>query len=230
MDRCGQGIRDGVAAARRRRRQQVQPRFRQAEDRCASEATRSGWWRRRWERWGWGWQGAPAKVGARGRGNLRRKGQPPPQGQPPSQGQTPPQGQPQPQGRSPSQGQPPPQGQPSPQGQPAQPPPPPGQQPGQPPDAPPPADDRPSPGQMSTAEARQLLDSAKSDEHHSLLAPSGPRNPDSPPDKAFKNLVMRTRPSPWSKVIVAMLGLLAPIATRERPGDGGRDGGRGVGL
>ncbi len=50
-----------------------------------------------------------------------------------------------------------------------------------------PAEDQRAPGQMSAAEARELLDSAKSDEHHSLLVPSGPRAPDSPPDKAFKN-------------------------------------------
>jgi hypothetical protein len=42
-----------------------------------------------------------------------------------------------------------------------------------------------APGQMSPEEARELLDSAKSDEHHSLLMPSGPRDPDS--DKPFKN-------------------------------------------
>ena len=40
-------------------------------------------------------------------------------------------------------------------------------------------------GQMSPEEARELLDSAKSDEHHSLMVPSGPRDPD--PDKPFKN-------------------------------------------
>jgi hypothetical protein len=39
---------------------------------------------------------------------------------------------------------------------------------------------------MSAEEARELLDSAKSDEHHSLLVPSGPRDPQAP-DKAFKN-------------------------------------------
>jgi hypothetical protein len=49
-----------------------------------------------------------------------------------------------------------------------------------------PADQR-APGQMSVTEARELLDSAKSDEHHSLLVPSGPRAPDSAPDKAFRN-------------------------------------------
>jgi hypothetical protein len=40
---------------------------------------------------------------------------------------------------------------------------------------------------MSAEEARELLDSAKSDEHPSLLVPSGPRDPHPPPDKAFKN-------------------------------------------
>ena len=40
---------------------------------------------------------------------------------------------------------------------------------------------------MSAAEARDLLDSAKSDEHHSLLVPSGPLNPNTEPDKPFKN-------------------------------------------
>ncbi len=48
------------------------------------------------------------------------------------------------------------------------------------------ADQRP-PGQMSAEEARELLDSEKSDEHHSLAVPSGPRNPGQAPDKAFKN-------------------------------------------
>jgi hypothetical protein len=40
---------------------------------------------------------------------------------------------------------------------------------------------------MSPEEARELLDSAKSDEHHSLAVPAGPRDPDQPPDKPFKN-------------------------------------------
>jgi Ca-activated chloride channel family protein len=51
----------------------------------------------------------------------------------------------------------------------------------------PPAESQRAPGQMSVAEARELLDSAKSDEHHSLLVPAGPRAPDSAPDKPFKN-------------------------------------------
>jgi hypothetical protein len=49
------------------------------------------------------------------------------------------------------------------------------------------ADNQPPPGQMSAEEARELLDSAKSDEHHSLLVPSGPRDPDQGPDKVLKN-------------------------------------------
>ena len=49
------------------------------------------------------------------------------------------------------------------------------------------ADNQRAPGQMSAEEARELLDSAKSDEHHSLAVPSGPRDPDHPPDKPFKN-------------------------------------------
>jgi hypothetical protein len=40
---------------------------------------------------------------------------------------------------------------------------------------------------MSEEEARELLDSAKSDEHHSLAVPAGPRDPNDAPDKAFKN-------------------------------------------
>ena len=44
-----------------------------------------------------------------------------------------------------------------------------------------------APGQMSAEEARELLDSAKSDEQHSLAVPAGTRNPDHPPDKVFKN-------------------------------------------
>ena len=40
---------------------------------------------------------------------------------------------------------------------------------------------------MSTEEARELLDSEKSDEHHSLAVPSGPGDPNQTPDKPFKN-------------------------------------------
>ena len=124
-------------------------------------------------------------------GQGQSQGQPPPQGRGQSQGQPPPQGQgqsqgqPPPQGQGQSQGQPPPQGQGQSQGQP----PPPGQQPGAPPGASAPvdADNQRAPGQMTADEARELLDSAKSDEHHSLLVPSGPRNPDQAPDKPIKN-------------------------------------------
>jgi hypothetical protein len=40
---------------------------------------------------------------------------------------------------------------------------------------------------MSAEEARELLDSEKSDEHHSLAVPAGPRNPEQAPDQALKN-------------------------------------------
>jgi Ca-activated chloride channel family protein len=142
------------------------------------------------------------------------QGQPPPpgQGQPPPPGSNG-QGQPPPPGSSGQRQSPPPQNQqgqqPPARGQPPQPPPqqqsgtgqpPPSQ--GQPPGAPPqaagsnspsdgqpgdPADTPASPGQMSAEEANALLNSAKSDEHHSLLVPSGPRPPDSSADKPFKN-------------------------------------------
>ena len=109
------------------------------------------------------------------------QGQPPPQGQGQSQGQPPPPGQGQGQGQPPPQGQGQSQGQATPQGQtPLSAPP--GQQGGAPADAP-----ARTPGQMSAEEARELLDSAKSDEHHSLAVPAGPRDPDLPPDKPFKN-------------------------------------------
>ena len=130
---------------------------------------------------GGGGSGGQGGGNGQGGGHGRGQGQPPPQGQPPSQGQPPPRGQ------SPSQGQPPPQGQPprSPAQNSGSNSPPPGQQAGPPPEVP--AEDQRAPGQMSVAEAQELLDSAKSDEHHSLLVPSGPRAPDSAPDKAFKN-------------------------------------------
>jgi hypothetical protein len=48
------------------------------------------------------------------------------------------------------------------------------------------AENQREPGQMSEEEARELLDSAKSDEHHSLAVPSGPRNPNDP-DNVSKN-------------------------------------------
>jgi Ca-activated chloride channel family protein len=48
-------------------------------------------------------------------------------------------------------------------------------------------DDQHLPGQMSREEARELLDSAKADEHHSLGVPINRRDPDETPDKPFKN-------------------------------------------
>jgi Ca-activated chloride channel family protein len=163
---------------------------------------------------GGGGQGQGQGQGS-GRGQPPRgqppQGQPPqgqpPQGQPP-QGQ-PPQGQP-PQGQPP-QGQPPPSPpqhakNDSPPGRPAGPPPNPQDQPGGGQGAPrsAPSDSNQSenanggdadgsaaenqrePGQMSEEEARELLDSAKSDEHHSLAVPAGPRNPNDT-DNVLKN-------------------------------------------
>lgn len=40
---------------------------------------------------------------------------------------------------------------------------------------------------MSAEEARELLDSAKSDEHHSLLVPEDPHSPNQAPENALKN-------------------------------------------
>ena len=40
---------------------------------------------------------------------------------------------------------------------------------------------------MTPEEARELLDSAKSEEHQSLAVPAGPRDPNQPPDKPLKN-------------------------------------------
>jgi hypothetical protein len=48
------------------------------------------------------------------------------------------------------------------------------------------AENQREPGQMSEEEARELLDSAKSDEHHSLAVPAGPRDPNNP-DNVLKN-------------------------------------------
>ena len=112
--------------------------------------------------------------------NDQGQRQPPPPGQGQSQGQPPPRGQGQSEDQPPAQSQSQPQRQPSPPGQ--------DQSQGQPPPgapAPTEAATQGATGQMSPEEARELLDSAKSDEHHSLLVPSGPRDPD--PDKPFKN-------------------------------------------
>jgi Ca-activated chloride channel family protein len=141
-------------------------------------------------------QGGGGGGGGQGQGKGEGGGHgqpPPPQSQPPPQGQPPPQSQPPPQGQPPSRSQPPSQDQPPPQSQP----PPQGRPPPQGPknDSPPPdqhagpgdeGNDRRPPGQMSPEEARELLDSEKSDEHHSLAVPAGPRTPDQAPD-ALKN-------------------------------------------
>jgi Ca-activated chloride channel homolog len=158
-----------------------------------------------------GGKGQPPPPGSGGQGQPpppgNGQGQPPPQGSNGNQGQPPPgssQGQPPPRGPNGGQGQPPPQGQPQqpPPGQFRPQPSPAAQGQGQPPagsqqqasgsNTPSEgADDSTgapgSPGQMSAEEANALLNSAKSDEHHSLLVPSGPRPPDASPDKPFKN-------------------------------------------
>ena len=109
----------------------------------------------------------PDQGGGGGKGQGRGQ-PPPPQREPPPQGQPPqPQGQP-----------PPPRGQPPPQG------PPPAQSPN---DESAPSGQQRQTGQMSAEEARELLDSEKSDEHNSPAVPLSPRNPEQLPDKAFKN-------------------------------------------
>jgi len=49
------------------------------------------------------------------------------------------------------------------------------------------ADNQRVPGQMTREEARELLDSVKGDEHHSLGVPVAQRGAVEPPDKPFKN-------------------------------------------
>jgi hypothetical protein len=95
--------------------------------------------------------------GGKGQGQGQGQPRPAPQGQPPPQGRSAPQGQAPPQGQSPEAGS--------------------GGE----------GHDQRQPGQMSPEEARELLDSEKSDEHHSLGTPSGPRSPGQTSDKAFKN-------------------------------------------
>ena len=120
---------------------------------------------------------------------------PPPPGQPPPP-QKPPPSQPPPGQSPPPPGQPPP-NQPPPQGQPPPPagksPPPPAAPPSQN-DAEPPANDdsQPegprAPGEMSRAEAQELLDSAKGDERHGPALPGAALNTHrDPPDKPFKD-------------------------------------------
>jgi Ca-activated chloride channel family protein len=113
-----------------------------------------------------------------GQGNPPPKGSPPPpQGKPPN-GNPPP-----PQGKPPNGNPPPPQGKP-PNGNP--PPPPAAPSPGESP----PQRQSPSaggPGQMSQEEARELLDSEKGDEKHSLAVPMARPGADEPPEKPYKN-------------------------------------------
>jgi Ca-activated chloride channel homolog len=121
------------------------------------------------------------------------------QGQPPNSPPpgSPPPGSPPP--GSPSPGSPPanspPPGSPPPNAQPPNAPPP---HAGQPPSAPPAgeqpgspeeraADDQRVPGQMTREEARELLDSVKGDERHSLGVPVAQRNAVQPPGKPYKN-------------------------------------------
>jgi Ca-activated chloride channel family protein len=122
------------------------------------------------------------------------QGQPPPGQQPP--GQQPPGKQPpgqQPPGQQPP-GQKPPGQQPPGQQPPGQQPPPGADQPkpgnGQPKAAPGSADQddtQHAPGQMSREEARELLDSQKSDERHAQGLPYALKQPDSPPDQPIKD-------------------------------------------
>ena len=106
------------------------------------------------------------------------QGNPPPKGSPPPPGSKPPSGSPPPpQDKPPGSNPPPPQGSP-----PAPAPPPPG--------APPPQRQNPSaggPGRMSQEEARELLDSEKGDERHSLAVPLERPGADEPPEKPYKN-------------------------------------------
>ena len=137
--------------------------------------------------------------GDSGGGNHPGQGQRQPQGNGQGQEQPAPQeqGEGRPQRRPSSQAQAQSQGEPPPQTQPAQSPlqsaaagsPPAAQEAGAQPSVPASmeATSQEAPGQMSAEEARELLDSAKSDEHQSLLAPSGARNPDQTPDEPLKN-------------------------------------------
>jgi Ca-activated chloride channel homolog len=123
-------------------------------------------------------------------------GQPPPgQQPPPSAGQPPPPQQPQQPPQPPPGQQPPPQ-QPPPQQPPGQQPPSAGQPKPAPGDQPPPdsakggagqGEEQPVPGQMTQEEARELLDSQKGDERHALGMPNARREPESNPDKPFKD-------------------------------------------
>ena len=113
------------------------------------------------------------------------KGQapPPPQNQGSGKGRAPPS----PQGKPPPQGGPPPNGNPPPGGAHGIPPPP---SAGTPPAAPPGESQQqgqPPPGQMSSEDARELLDSEKSDEKHPLAVPNARQSADEAPEKPYKN-------------------------------------------
>ncbi|HEY3851566.1 MAG TPA: tetratricopeptide repeat protein, partial [Steroidobacteraceae bacterium] len=88
----------------------------------------------------------------------------------------------------PPQGSPPPNGNPPPAGAHGRPPPP---SAGTPPPAAPPGESQrpgqPPSGQMSPEDARELLDSEKSDEKHPLAVPNARQAADEPPEKPYKN-------------------------------------------
>ena len=117
---------------------------------------------------------------------------PPPPSQGSGQGNPPPKGSPPPQGKPPSNDPPPPHESPPHGGQPA----PPSATPsGSAPPAPPTGEPQPQrqnpspggPGEMSPEEARELLDSEKGDERHTLAVPLQQPGADQPPEKPFKN-------------------------------------------
>ena len=180
-------------------------------------------------------------------GQGQSQGQPPPQGQGQSQGQPPPQGQgqsqgqPPPQGQGQSQGQPPPQGQGQSQGQP----PPQGQ--GQSQGQPPPQGQGQSQGQPPPQDSRNGRTAAERPSANGCGKPAraGPNEPRGSPravglrqigraplacragrpagsdqtaGQTVQELVMRTWPTHWSKVIVAVAGPARSHGRRERHG------------
>jgi Ca-activated chloride channel family protein len=125
----------------------------------------------------------PPQQGS-GQGKAPPKGSPPPpESKPPSSNPPPPQNKP-PNANPPPRGSPPNGNPPPPQGSPPAPapPPPPGEPPSQ--RQTPPAG---GPGQMSKEEARELLDSEKGDERHSLAVPLERPGADEQPEKPYKN-------------------------------------------
>ena len=125
----------------------------------------------------------PPQQGS-GQGKAPPKGSPPPpESKPPSSNPPPPQNKP-PNANPPPRGSPPNGNPPPPQGSPPAPAPPP------PPGEPPSQRQNPSaggPGQMSKEEARELLDSEKGDERHSLAVPLERPGADEQPEKPYKN-------------------------------------------